>query len=200
MRAFSILALLLFRVMLFAQAGCEFPDTAVSSSLKSFYAGLLDDCIFFGKLDSLNNGHITVQGQAKLNKLSEFTDHGLGHVLNRGLDAARYNLIVYLPSDDFYYPEHLSILLAAFDEHPEFFLVYSGMRYENNDSLFRSPDLETATTRRGYSLQLVQVMHRRTARRWVTRSEYVTEDIWQMFWERISEEGVFGMTGKMTCF
>lgn len=77
MRAFSILALLLFRVMLFAQAGCEFPDTAVSSSLKSFYAGLLDDCIFFGKLDSLNNGHITVQGQAKLNKLSEFTDYDL---------------------------------------------------------------------------------------------------------------------------
>lgn len=97
-------------------------------------------------------------------------------------------------------PNTFSILLAAFDEHPEFFLVYSGMRYENNDSLFRSPDLETATTRRGYSLQLVQVMHRRTAQRWVTRSEYVTEDIWQMFWERISEEGVFGMTGKMTCF
>ena len=127
-------------------------------------------------------------------------NHGLGHALNRGLDAARYDLVAYLPSDDFYYPEHLSILLAAFDEHPEFFLVYSGMRYETNDSLFRSPDLETATTRRGYSLQLVQVMHRRTARRWLTRSEYVTEDLWQMFWERISEEGVFGMTGKMTCF
>ena len=75
MRTIFVLALLFFRVMLFAQTGCELPDTAVTSSLKSFYAGLRDDRIFFGKLDSLNSQHITAHGQAKLKRLAELTDY-----------------------------------------------------------------------------------------------------------------------------
>ena len=31
---------------------------------------------------------------------------GLGYALNQGLDRAKYEYIAYLPSDDYYYPEH----------------------------------------------------------------------------------------------
>ena len=124
---------------------------------------------------------------------------GLGHAINRGLDSARYDLIAYLPSDDYYYPKHLETLITAFDNHPEFFLVYSGVRYETNDSLFHTADTQSLSTRQGYCLQLVQVAHRKTSKRWLTRNEFVTEDLYQMFWEHIASEGVFGMTGEITC-
>lgn len=29
---------------------------------------------------------------------------GLGHAINQGIDAAKYDYIAYLPSDDFYFP------------------------------------------------------------------------------------------------
>ena len=37
----------------------------------------------------------------------------------------------------------------------------------------------------GYPLQLVQVLHRRTADRWMERSEWVTDDLERMFWSKL---------------
>lgn len=127
-------------------------------------------------------------------------NRGLGHALNKGLDVARYEIIAYLPSDDFYYSDHLESIISTFDAHPGLFLVYSGVKYETNDSLFHSPDVQSVNTRSGYCLQLVQTAHRRTQKRWLTREEYVTEDLFQMFWERVAAEGAFGTTGRITCF
>lgn len=127
-------------------------------------------------------------------------NRGLGHALNKALDVAQYETITYLPSDDFYYSDHLESIISTFDAHPELFLVYSGVKYETNDSLFHSPDVQSVNTRSGYCLQLVQTAHRRTLKRWLTRDEYVTEDLYQMFWERIVTEGAFGTTGRITCF
>lgn len=125
---------------------------------------------------------------------------GLGHALNQGLDVARYDHIAYLPSDDFYFDNHLESLSRAFSGNDELFLVYSGVRYESRDSLFYSPDVESRGLRRGNCLQLVQTAHRKTAHRWLTRDEYVTEDLYQMFWGRVSGEGAFGRTDEITCF
>ena len=80
---------------------------------------------------------------------------GLGHALNQGLDVARYDHIAYLPSDDFYFDNHLESLSRAFSGNDELFLVYSGVRYESRDSLFYSPDVESKGLHRGNCLQLV---------------------------------------------
>ena len=54
----------------------------------------------------------------------------------------------------------------------------------------RSPD---------YALQPVQVMHRKTAARWLERRELVTDDMENMMWSKLRGEGEFVNTGELTC-
>ena len=68
---------------------------------------------------------------------------GLGHALNQGLDAAHYDYIAYLPSDDYYFPRHLENLAKAFSDNGDAILIYTGIRYETRDSLYRNPDTKT---------------------------------------------------------
>jgi glycosyltransferase involved in cell wall biosynthesis len=42
-------------------------------------------------------------------------NQGLGYSINRGLDLVKYDHIAYLPSDDFYYPDHLETLRQTFN-------------------------------------------------------------------------------------
>ena len=116
---------------------------------------------------------------------------GLGAALNRGLDRARAPLIAYLPSDDLFYPEHLAALVVHFDDEPAPILAYSGVRHTYNRSA--TGQIE------GHSLQLAQVMHRRTGDRWVERDELVTDDLERMFWARLRDCGSFVGTGRITC-
>ena len=126
-------------------------------------------------------------------------NHGQGYALNQGLDAARHDYIAYLPSDDFYYEDHLQTLMDKFEETPNLVLAYSGMKYESNDTQHATRMSQTPGVRPGYCLQLVQTAHRKTARRWLTRGEWVTEDLFQMFWAKLLEEGTFGRTERITC-
>lgn len=41
---------------------------------------------------------------------------GLGYALNQGLDVAKYDYIAYLPSDDYYYENHLETIKEEFEE------------------------------------------------------------------------------------
>jgi glycosyltransferase involved in cell wall biosynthesis len=119
------------------------------------------------------------------------SNRGLGWALNRCLCLARAPLIAYLPADDIYYPEHLASLVAALDEHPEAALAYSGVRYDYNRRSSGQID--------GYPLQLVQMLHRRSGRRWTEREQLTTDDLDRMYWTDLRREGEFVATGAVTC-
>lgn len=116
---------------------------------------------------------------------------GLGAALNHGLSNARGDLVAYLPTDDVYYAGHLASLVESLEGNEKAALAYSGVRHHYN----RSAEGRIG----GYSLQLVQVMHRLTGERWVERDEMVTDDLERMFLGRLSEHGDFVGTGLVTC-
>ncbi len=127
-------------------------------------------------------------------------NRGLGAALNRALGLARAPLVAYLPSDDVYYPDHLAALVAALDADPAAILAYAGVKNE-----YRVPGkgvLRDGTSTgqiAGFPLQLVQVLHRRTADRWLEREELVTDDLDRMYWARLRARGAFVGTGRISC-
>ena len=116
---------------------------------------------------------------------------GLGAALNRGLTLAEGELVAYLPDDDVYYVDHLVSLADRLEASPDAPLAYSGVRHHYNRAARERAD--------GFALQLVQVMHRATAERWVERSELVTDDLERMLWGRLRKHGEFVATGQVTC-
>jgi len=119
------------------------------------------------------------------------TNQGLGTALNTALIEARGTYIAYLPSDDVYYADHLASLLACLEQDPAAVLAYSGARHHYN---------HVATGQiEGYSIQPVQVLHRKTDDRWLTREALVTDDMRRMFWHKLESYGTFVNTGRVTC-
>lgn len=128
------------------------------------------------------------------------SNQGLGYALNQGLEVAKHEYIAYLPSDDFYFKCHLESIKKKFDEYDDMILVYTGMKYDAPDTLYYTTDTESKGLRKGCCLQLVQASHRRTSERWVERSEWVTEDLFSMFWYKLTHLGNFGMTDEASCY
>lgn len=118
-------------------------------------------------------------------------NRGLGAALNAALELAQGALIAYLPSDDLYHADHLETLVSLLDEHGDAALVYTGVRHHYNRSALGQID--------GYPLQLVQVLHRRTADRWLERDEYVTDDLDRMYWSKLRGRGAFAGSERVTC-
>lgn len=118
-------------------------------------------------------------------------NQGLGAALNYGLEQAKAGLIAYLPSDDVYYAEHLASLVAALKNKPTTVAAYSGVRHHYNRN--------AAGQIEGYPLQMVQVMHRHTAARWLERQELVTDDLERMFWSRLRPQGDLVGTNRVSC-
>lgn len=124
---------------------------------------------------------------------------GLGYCLNRGLQQATFNYICYLPSDDIFYADHLSTLLHKIKSADDIFLCYAGINYGYTDTP-NGAILHSATDKiRGTSLQLVQVMHKKTTCKWMERKELVTDDLDKMFWNRLNQEGPSVGTGIVSC-
>jgi len=120
-------------------------------------------------------------------------NQGLGAALNTALDMARAPYIAYLPSDDVYYADHLQSLLDCLEANPQAVLAFSGVRYHYN----RLSNGRIPLPR--HSLQMVQVLHRRTADRWLERCELVTDNFERMFWHRLRDKGSFVGTERLTC-
>lgn len=118
------------------------------------------------------------------------TNEGLGNALNMGLDLAQGKYIAYLPSDDIYYSNHLMSLYLLLKTDSQVILAYSGLRHHYN---------RYSTGILNDWPQLVQVMHRRTDKRWVAREELVTDDLNFMFWDRLKDEGDFIGTEIISC-
>jgi hypothetical protein len=78
-------------------------------------------------------------------------------------------------------------------------LVYSTAKSEIKDSL--SHDMKTTTIGlfNNYSLQLIQTAHKKTSDRWTTRKEWVSDDLFDLFWNKLTDKGIFVFTNKETC-
>ena len=126
-------------------------------------------------------------------------NQGLGVSINKALEMAKFNFISYLPSDDFYYPDHLASIKEKFDCSDDVFLVYAGMRYNTSNSANYNNYETTERIRKGYFLSLVQVAHKKTSDRWIERSECVSEDLFFTFWRKLTDKGMFVPTRKITC-
>ncbi|MDU1890065.1 MAG: glycosyltransferase family 2 protein [Dysgonomonas sp.] len=135
---------------------------------------------------------------SKIKYISNETNRGMGYAINQGLGIAKYNYIAYLPSDDFYYVDHLKSLKEKFDESVNIALVYSGVKYDLNDTVAHPENYETLGMREGYCLQLVQTAHIKTEDRWLERDEWVTENLSLMFWDKLNNRGAFAPTNKIT--
>ncbi len=119
------------------------------------------------------------------------SNQGLGVALNTALQEAQAPFIAYLPSDDVYYTEHLQSLLKQIQQNTDAVLAYSGVRHHYNRMAIRQIE--------DYPLQLVQVMHRRRAERWVEREELTTDDLERMYWSRLRPHGTFVATEHVSC-
>ncbi len=118
-------------------------------------------------------------------------NRGLGHALNAGCDVLRSELIAYLPSDDVFHADHLASLVERLDAAPEAVLAFAGVRHAYNRVV--------AGQIEGESLQLAQVLHRRTPDRWVERDELTTDDLDRMMWDALRRRGAAVGTGRATC-
>jgi len=134
----------------------------------------------------------------RIKYLKNEKNKGLGYALNQGLDAAKYKYITYLPSDDFYYPEHLQTMSEAFDVPDDRILVYTKADSEVMNSLQRSKRDVTHGLFDAFSLQLVQTAHKKTADRWSVRAELVSEDLFLLFWHKLTDKGKFRFIDKTT--
>jgi glycosyltransferase involved in cell wall biosynthesis len=116
---------------------------------------------------------------------------GLGAALNIALEQVRAPLVAYLPADDVLYADHLASLAGLLGDNPQAILAFSGLRHHYSRT--------AAGQIEGYPLQLVQVMHRRTADCWLEREEYVTDDLGRMYWDKLRPHGAFVASERITC-
>ena len=126
-------------------------------------------------------------------------NEGLGFSLNKGICLAKGKYIAYLPADDIYFEDHLLSLYEKTEEDNSDF-VYSGIIHNiGNHGGERNTQVCEGIIN-GQTLQLVQVLHRKTEDRWLERKELVTDDLGKMFWDVFMKKyPVISKTKKATC-
>lgn len=125
---------------------------------------------------------------------------GLGYAINKGLGVAKYTHITYLPSDDYYFKDHLELLSSEFEKSTTCVLVFSGLKYYTNDTQFRYFSTEDKIARKNYPIQLVQVAHKKNKKRWLERNDRITDDLFLMYWQSLCSSGTISFTNKITCY
>jgi len=189
-----------FSVILPTYNMCHFIRRAVLSlqkqTMKDYELIIVDD----GSTDSTATYLDDIINTANVTYIRNDENMGLGYALNQGLAAAKYEFIAYLPADDYYDAKHLENFQTVFEDNPNCVLAFSGMRYDMNDTLCGVSDVSSASVRKGYGLQLVQTAHRNIKERWVERSEWISDDLFAMFWRKLADKGTFISTGEISCF
>jgi glycosyltransferase involved in cell wall biosynthesis len=145
-----------------------------------------DEVVFY----FLNDNRISYQKNPE--------NFGLGKCLNIGIAKASFDHIAYLPSDDIFFPGHLSSLLMAFENNPNGILAFSGIMQANYNVMGTTETLHKRNIN-GNDLQLVQVLHKKNSYNWMERAECTTNDYSRMYWDKISALGAFIPTNQITC-
>ncbi len=153
--------------------------------------GSTDDTEFFLS-DYLNDERIVY--------LKNEDNQGLGFAINQGLNRTRYDYIAYLPSDDYYYENHLEQIMKKFEaETEDIGLVVAGIKYDNKDSWYQNADYFSLKTIPGGSLQLVQTAHKKTCKRWIERREMESGSLYELYWSQLLDDGIVVYTKEVTC-
>ena len=172
-------------------------DSLLAQSLEDWELRVVDD----GSPDATREAVAPYLDDPRVHYVPLDRNQGLGRALNVGLDAARADLVAYLPSDDVYHADHLATLRSTLDGAPGAVLAYAGVRHHYNRTTL--DEAIAYLTKTGetehHGLQLVRAMHRRTADRWVERRELTTDDLERMLWAKLRPRGAFVGTGQVTC-
>jgi glycosyltransferase involved in cell wall biosynthesis len=179
---------------------CTFIRRAIGSLIRQSFRNWELIIINDGCTDETEEYISDYIGDFRISYIKNDVNTGLGHSLNQGLDASRYEYVAYLPSDDFYFPNHLESL-ASILRRENVVLAYSGLQYDTNDSMNRNTENQTKQVLNGYCMQLVQTAHKKyMSLRWLERGEYLSEDLFLMFWHKMADKGFFVPTNSVSCF
>lgn len=179
---------------------CAFIRRAIKSLMQQTYDNWELIIINDGCTDETEDFIHDFMGNNRISYINSNKNMGLGHALNQGISAAKYEHIAYLPSDDFYFPEHLESL-ATHLEKENAILAFSGLQYATDDTMNRNISTRTKQIRNGHCLQLVQTAHRKLKNiQWTERKDFLTEDLYLMFWNKLAENGHFIPTNTVSCF
>ncbi len=126
-------------------------------------------------------------------------NQGLGYSINLAIDKAKYNYIAYLPSDDFYYSNHLQVLNEIFRTNKDVVLIATGVKSGIMDSLIHRQTRIINGLPENYWVQLVQTAHKKTDDRWTERRDWETEDLYKSFWNKLTTKGFFVNSSNVTC-
>lgn len=124
---------------------------------------------------------------------------GIGYSINIAMKLAKYNYIAYLPSDDFYFTNHLEVVMNEFQKNDDVILVTTGARCEIRDSLICNKIQTISGLPFNFWAQLVQTAHKRTQEKWTERDEWISEDLYKLFWNKLTSKGLFINCGIVTC-
>ena len=138
--------------------------------------------------------------ESRIRYIKNEENKGLGYAINHGLEESKNDYIAYLPSDDYYFENHLELISEEFKRADDVVLVFTSAKSEIKDSL--TNDIKTTTNGlfNNYSLQFVQTSHRKTQDIWITRKEWVSENLYDLFWKKLVDKGKFVFVNKKTCF
>lgn len=189
-----------FSVLMPTYNQCAFIRRAILSLMKQTYKEWELIIINDGCTDETEDYIADYLEDPRITYIKNEENTGLGHALNQGLDAAKYDYIAYLPSDDYYFENHLETIKEKFEENVDTVLVYSGMKFAKNDTQQVSKTTDTQGLRPGTCLQLVQTSHVKIPHQWIERKQYLTEDLFQMYWINFLEIGNINRTCKITCY
>ncbi len=189
-----------FSVIMPTYNQCSFIRRAISSLFSQTYSNWELIIINDGCTDETESFISDFLSDSKITYIKNQRNEGLGYAINQGLDIAKYNYIAYLPSDDFYYENHLELFKDKFEGYSKLVLVFSGFKCDIGDTMVNANSSEFKGLKPNYSLQLVQVCHRKTQDRWVEREEWVSENLFDLFWNKLIDKGSFISTKKVSCF
>jgi glycosyltransferase involved in cell wall biosynthesis len=151
-----------------------------------------------GSADDTENYISEYLSDTKIKYVKNDFNQGLGFAINQGLNVAEFDYIAYLPSDDFYYNNHLQSLMEKLDEREDTIMAISGIKYSDNDSCFPSNNYISPRFVPRNGTQLVQTAHRKTSDRWIERTEFDSDDLFVLFWRKLTDKGFIAFTDQVT--
>ena len=186
-----------FSVIMPTYNQATFIRRAISSLLKQTYPYWELIIINDGSTDNTDDFIKDFMSDVRIKYIKCTDNQGFGSAINKGLDKAKYEYISYLPSDDYYYPNHLEVLKDELQKK-DVILTFAKSRSGMKDSTSYNIKKYSGNLFNKHSLQLVQTAHVKTEDRWVTRDELVSFDLYELFWCKLIKRGVFTSIKKET--